>query len=151
MKLLTEKFVQGCIVEFLFRKGWGRNLRSKSEKEHGVDIKVRNNKFSRYWLVEVKGDASKTAKYPRSHREVNFNLAIGQIITRMKWDGKPGYKYGPKYGIGFPESFADLVRRRLPYDVCYKLNLYVFLVDGDGKVTLYNWNQLKKIQKSLKR
>ncbi len=145
-KLLTERFVQESIVEYLSRKGWSRNLRSKSEKEHGVDIKVRNNKFSRYWLVEVKGDASKTAKYPRSHREVNFNLAIGQIITRMKWDGKPGYKYGPKYGVGFPESFEDLVRRRLPHDVCYKLNLHVFLVSEKGKVKYYSWKNLKAIQ-----
>lgn len=147
-KLLTERFVQKSIIEYLSRKGWSRNLRSKSEKEHGVDIKVRNNKFSRYWLVEVKGDASKTAKYPRSHREVNFNLALGQIITRMKWEGKPGYKYGPKYGVGFPESFEDLVQRRLPYDVCYKLNLHVFLVNADGKVRFYDWKKLKVVQKN---
>lgn len=93
-KLLTEKFVQDRIIDFLSRKGWSRNLRSKTEKEHGVDIKVRNNKFSRYWLIEVKGDASMEAKYPRSHREVNFNLALGQIITRMKRNGTRGYKYG---------------------------------------------------------
>jgi len=147
MKLLTERVVQKSIVEYLSRKGWSRNLRATGEKEHGVDIKVRNNKFSRYWLVEVKGDASKTAKYPRSHREVNFNLAIGQIVTRMRWGGKSGYKYGPKYGIGFPESFEDLVRRRLPYDVCYKLNLHVFLVNADGKVKSYDWKQLKAIQR----
>lgn len=145
-KLLTEKFVQDNIIEYLSRKGWSRNLRSKSVDEHGVDIKVRHNDFSRYWLIECKGDASKTAKYPRSHREVCFNLALGQIITRMKSGGRRGYKYGYKYGVGFPMSFRDLVARRLPANVADKLNLYVFLVDDKGKVTLYDWKILKKLQ-----
>lgn len=121
-------------------------MRSKTEKEHGVDIKVRNNKYSRYWLIEVKGDASKEAKYPRSHREVNFNLALGQIITRMKSDGVRGYKYRYKYGVGFPESFKEIVLRRLPFDVCDKLNLYVFFADKIGKVNCYDWTKLKALQ-----
>ncbi len=146
MKLLTEKFVQDNIIEYLFRKGWSRNLRSKGLTEHGVDIKVRNNKFARYWLIECKGDASKTAKYPRSHREVNFNLALGQIITRMKSDGKRGYKYGYKYGVGFPANFRDLIVRRLPYNVADKLNLYVFLVEENKKIDFYDWRRLKKEQ-----
>ena len=146
MKLLTEKFVQDSIIEYLFRKGWSRNLRSKTTAEHGVDIKVRNNKFARYWLVECKGDASKKAKYPRSHREVNFNLALGQIVTRMISSGKRGYKYGYKYGVGFPVSFRDLVVRRLPFNVTDKLNLYVFLVDEKGKVELLDWKKLKVLQ-----
>ena len=145
-KLLTEKFVQDNIIEYLFRKGWSRNLRSKSGDEHGVDIRVRNNNFARYWLIECKGDASKTAKSPSSHREVCFNLALGQIITRMKSNGKRGYKYGYKYGVGFPASFEDLVARRLPFNVADRLNLYVFFVDYGGKVTLYDWRKLKQLQ-----
>ena len=35
-------FEKDSIIEYLFRKGWSRNLRSKKEKEHGVDVKVRN-------------------------------------------------------------------------------------------------------------
>jgi len=148
MKLLTEKFVQDNIIKYLSRKGWSRNLRSKTKNEHGVDVKVRNNSFSRYWLVECKGDASPAAKYPRSRREVNFKLALGQIITRMESNRKRNYKYGYKYGIGFPSSFGDLVRRRLPFYVADKLNLYAFLVDEKGKVELLDWSKLKAVQKS---
>jgi hypothetical protein len=43
VKALSHKFIQDNIVEYLFRKGWSRNLRLKTEKEHGVDIKVRHN------------------------------------------------------------------------------------------------------------
>ena len=142
-KLLPEKFVQDAIIEYLFRKGRSRNLRAKGLKEHGVDIKVRNNKYARYWLIEVKGDASPKAKYPRSHIEVNFNLALGQIITRMHSDGARGYKYRYKYGVGFPASFKSVVIRRLPYDVCDKLNLHVFFVDSSRKVELYDWRKIR--------
>lgn len=75
------------------------------------------------------------------------NLALGQIITRMKSSGKRGYKYGYKYGVGFPMSFRDLVVRRLPSNVADKLNLYVFLVSDKGKVELLDWKKLGSIQK----
>ncbi len=145
-KLLTEDFVQEQIIKHLTGNGWSKSLKSKTLKEHGVDIKVRNDKVSRYFLIEVKGDASPTAKYPKSHREVNFNLAIGQIVTRMQTTGARAYKYRYKYGIGYPASFKDLVVRRLPYDVCDKLNLHVFLVDEEGKVEMLGWRDLKKVQ-----
>lgn len=146
MKLISEKFIQNSIIEHLFRKGWSRNLRAKGLDEHGVDIKVRHNRYARYWLIECKGDASKTAKKPRSHREVSFTLALGQIITRMKSDGQRGYKYGYKYGVGFPEWFRDPVIRRLPYNVADRLNLFVFFVTEDGSVDMLDWRKLKKLQ-----
>lgn len=146
MRLLAEDFVKESIIKYLSKKGWNTSLVSKDLKEHGVDIKVRNDKFARYWLIECKGDASEKAKFPRSHREVHFNLALGQIITRMKTDGARGYKYRYKYGIGYPYSFKDLVARRIPFDVCDKLNLYIFLVDENGVVEEIDWKTLKKLQ-----
>src|SRR3989338_2408616 len=100
--LLTEDFVQEHIIKHLTSNGWSTSLKSKTLKGHGVDIKVRNDKFSRYWLIEVKGDAGPNAKYPKSHREVNFNLALGQIITRMQTKSTRAYKYRYKYGVGYP-------------------------------------------------
>lgn len=145
-KLLSEDFVQEQIIKYLNENGWSKSLKSKTLKEHGVDIKVRNDKFSRYWLIECKGDASPTAKYPRSHREVHFNLALGQIITRMQTNGARAYKYRYKYGVGYPASFKDMIVRRLPFDVCDKLNLHVFLVDEEGNVEILGWRDLKKAQ-----
>jgi len=146
IKLLTEDFVQEAIIKHLNTDGWSTSLRSKTLKEHGVDIKVRNDKVSRYWLIECKGDASPNAKFPKSHREVNFNLALGQIITRMQTTGTRGYKYRYKYGVGYPTSFRSIVVRRLPYDVCDKLNLYLFFVDENGIVEMLGWKELKKLQ-----
>ncbi len=143
MKLLTENFVQSSIIEYLFRRGWSRNLRAKGLEEHGVDIKVRHNRYARYWLIECKGDATRSAKCPRAHREVCFTLALGQIVTRMKSECKLGYKWGNRYEVGFPTGFRDLVVRRLPYSVAYKLNLFVFLASKDGSVELLDWRRLK--------
>lgn len=148
-KLLSEDFVQEQIIKYLTQSGWSANLKSKTLKEHGVDIKVRNDKYSRYWLIEVKGDASPNAKYPKSHREVNFNLALGQIITRMQTNGTRGYKYRYKYGVGYPVSFREMVLRRLSYDVCDKLNLYVFFVNENSSVEIYGWREIKEYQKNL--
>ena len=57
------------IIDYLARNGWSKRLKAKGLKEHGVDIKVKNDKVARYFLVECKGDASPKSKYPRSHRE----------------------------------------------------------------------------------
>jgi len=147
MGILDEKFVRRAIIEFLARKGWGRNLREKATDEHGVDISVWSNRFQRRWLIETKGDSKEKIKAPRSRQQVNFHIALGQILTRMEIEkGNPHYKYTRKYGIGFPESYVSLVFRRLPWAVCHKLNLYIFLVSTNGKVKLYDWKNLKKIQ-----
>lgn len=148
-KLLTEDFVQEQIIKHLTSNGWSTRLKSKTLKEHGVDIKVRNDKFSRYFLIECKGEASPNAKYPKSHREVHFNLALGQILTRMQTNGTRAYKYRYKYGVGYPSSFKGLVMRRLPYDVCDKLNLYVFFVDEQCEVELYDWKKIRKHQNNI--
>ena len=148
-KLLSENYVQERIIDYLGNNGWSKKLKAKGLKEHGVDIKVKNDKVARYFLVECKGDASSKAKYPRSHREVHFNLALGQIITRMKTGGTRGYKYRYKYGVGYPAAFKDLVARRVPYDICDKLNLYIFLVDESGEVEMLGWRDLKKLQSKI--
>jgi len=145
---MREPEVQKCVVAYLSAKGWSKNLVSKKGKEHGVDIKVSHKKYARYWEIEVKGEASEKAKHPRSHREVNFILALGQIITRMHTNRKRNYKYGYKYGVAYPVSFRDLVIRRLPFDVCDKLNLYVFFVDDSGQTEVLGWKELKSFQKN---
>ena len=141
---LGEEFVQKSVIRYLSKDNWGKNLRDKGLREHGVDIKVRHNKFARYFLIEAKGDGN--GQTPSSQREVNFNYALGQIVTRMHTNKKKIYKYGYKYGVAYPESFKDLVIRRLPYDVCNKLNLYVFLVNEKGIVVRYDWKMLKQEQ-----
>jgi hypothetical protein len=147
--ILTEDFVQNAVVKYLAKNGWGKSLKSANLWEQGVDIRVRNNKFTRYWLIEVKGDPSNKVKSPAGSRSSSFNSAVGQIITRMHTKRKRAYKYGYKYGIAFPKSFRKMVIKKMPYDVLDKLNLYIFFVDKSGGVEEIDWRELRKIQEEV--
>ena len=136
-KIISERFVRRSIISYLARKGWDRGLREKESAEHGVDIKVRHNSYSRYFFIETKGDSS--SKSAKSVRETSFVYSLGQIITRMNTGGARYY-----YGLGLPELSAKIASRRIPWQVAKKLLLYIFSVKNDGKVRQYNWQDLKR-------
>jgi len=138
--VLSEKFVRRSIILWLRRKGWGRNLEEKPEGEHGPDIRVRHNKYARYYIVETKGDPDpQKVKSLSSRREVSFIYAIGQIITRIS----PKAFYW--YAIGLPSSYKSLVIRRFPWEVSKKLRLNFLFVDKNGKVECLDWKKLKTV------
>lgn len=143
-EIITEDFVQNKVIEYLKSNGWNTSLQNAELWEQGVDIKVRNDKVSRYWLIEAKGDPSIKVKSPLGSMSSSFNSAVGQIITRMHTNGKRGYKYRYKYGIAFPISFKKMVLRKMPFDVMDKLNLYLFFVNKQGEVEELNWKRIKK-------
>lgn len=136
-ELLSEEFVKRKIIQWLSANDWGKYLKYGDLREKGVDIRVRHNKFSRYFLIEAKGESK-----IRQGQEVAFVYSLGQIISRMNTSGKTRYYYG----IGLPESAAKIALRRLPWQVALKLLLFVFSVDKDGVVTRYSWKELKKLQ-----
>ncbi len=134
---MTEEFVKNSVIKYLSRNEWGTNLHFGTLRERGVDIKVRHNRYSRYFLVECKGEGVGLGS-----NEVAFVYSIGQIITRMKSGGTTRYYYG----LGLPEKSAKIAMRRLPWQVAKKLLLYVFSVTSDGKVKQYTWQDLKSTQ-----
>ncbi|KKU20818.1 MAG: hypothetical protein UX31_C0027G0006 [Candidatus Nomurabacteria bacterium GW2011_GWA1_46_11] len=138
---MTEEFVKNSIIKYLSRKEWGTNLHFGSLRERGVDIKVRHNRYSRYFLIECKGQG-----VGRGSSEVAFIYSLGQIISRMKSGGTTRYYYG----LGLPEKSAKIALRRLPWQVAKKLLLYVFSVDLNGVVAKYAWQDLKKVQELKK-
>ncbi|HRY62237.1 MAG TPA: hypothetical protein P5056_00465 [Candidatus Paceibacterota bacterium] len=146
--IITEDFVQDRVIRHLEKNGWSKSLKSKELWEQGVDIKVCNNKFSRYWLVEAKGDPSIKVLSPSGSQSSSFNSALGQIVTRMHRNGARGYKYGYKYGIALPSSFKRMAIRKIPFDVMDKLNLYLFFVDKNGNVEELDWKKVKEIDGS---
>ena len=141
-KPLSEKFVKQSIISWLFRNGWARNLQTGELHDPGVDIRVRHNNYSRYFMIETKGEGSINSKSHKSQRETHFVYGLGQIITRMKTGVSRYY-----YGLALPESSARIAIRRLPWQVAKKLLLYVFSVDSRGKVKRYSWQDLQKVQK----
>ncbi len=138
---MKEEFVKNSIIKYLSRKEWGTNLQFGGLHDHGVDIKVRHNRYARYFLIECKGQG-----IGRGSNEVAFVYSLGQIISRMKTGGTTRYYHG----LGLPEKSAKIALRRLPWQVAKKLLLYVFSVDSNGKVVQYSWQELKKSQESKK-
>ena len=106
-------------------------------RDKGVDIRVKNNKVSRFFLIETKGEGK-----TRQVSESTFVHSLGQIITRMKTGGTTRYYYA----LGLPELSAKIAIRRVPWQVAKKLLLYIFSVSRDGKVKQYSWQDLKRFQ-----
>lgn len=135
---VTEELVKMSIIKWLSSSGWG-HFRFGASHQHGPDIYARNQRYSRPFIIETKGESeSKSAK---SIAENNFVYSLGQIITRMKTGASRYY-----YGIGLPESSARIAIRRLPWQAAKKLLLYVFSVDKAGNVEQYSWKELKAAQ-----
>lgn len=133
---LTEQHVQNAVTVKLNELGFGiRSL--KSEGQHGVDILARHHRYGRFFLVECKGDPGKSVKSRGSGRETRFLLALGQILTRISPDS------GYKYGLAFPDTYRDLITRRVHAGVFKRLDLHVFLVDRKGQVEHLTWRELK--------
>lgn len=142
-KQITEEFVERAIIKYLSKNEWGTNLQFGGLREKGVDIKVRHNRYSRYFLIECKGEGkSQNTKSNNSHKEVAFVYSLGQIITRMNTGGRTRYYYG----LGLPETSAKIALRRLPWQAAKKLLLYVFSVNDKGDVKKYSWQELKNKQ-----
>lgn len=140
-----EPFIQAAVLDYLnTARNYGKVVASKEPWEHGVDIKVKNNKYARYWLVEVKGGS--TAKNANSVDTNNFVFGLGQIVTRIQSITAPVATAGSnKYGVAYPDYFIKfLKRKRLHWNLCKSLNLYVFLVDENGNVEEYDWKRIKR-------
>jgi hypothetical protein len=135
-KKLSEEFVKRSIIQYLSKNGWG-HFKFGGPRDHGVDIQARHTKYSRYFLIEVKGEG----KIPQQN-ENHFVYSLGQIITRMKAGGSTR----TYYALGLPTVAARIAIRRIPWQVSKKLLLYIFSVNEEGKVRQYTWKDLKEIQ-----
>ncbi len=137
-KKISEDFVKHSIIKWLSANGWG-HFEFGGLYDHGVDIKAKNFKYSRYFFIEAKGEGK-----IRQGDEVAFVYSLGQIVTRMKSGGSTRNYYA----LGLPEVSAKIALRRIPWQVAKKLLLYVFSVDKKGKVTQYSWKEIKGTNKT---
>jgi hypothetical protein len=142
---IYEEFVQSCIVEHLKSKKLTRNVRVAKLHSVGIDIQSTHQKYNRDWIIECKGDSLNAAS-PGSSRQGSFHHVFGQIIKRMHSKGKLGYRYKNKYGVGLLASFRTLVIKNVPYDVCFKLTLSIFLVNAKGEVEELDYKKLRALQ-----
>ena len=150
-KLLEEQFVKKHVLKYLEKYGFGDPKEKITDlREKGVDIKVkklRPRPCGWYYLVECKGDPSLKVKSPSGWRSSATNSALGQIISRMH-TGRRALYGGYNYGIAFPYSFRERVLEKIPYFVCNRLRMSIFIVNQKGEVEKYDHRKLKIIQKN---
>lgn len=139
--MTSESHVRKAVVAWLYRHHWN-NLNPKEKGEHGPDIRVKKLGYSRYFIIEVKGDPI-DAKHPDSSRTACFWVAIGQIVTHMKT------KSDDYYGIALPKSYDSKIKN-LPWVFCRKNRLSSFLVDGK-KVEHLTWRDLQHLAERRRR
>jgi len=133
---LSEDQVKNAVIPALAKLGFMPN-KIKTLAEHGVDIVARHVKYSRYFLVEAKGDP-KGVKNLNSGREVRFLQSVGQLVTRI--NPKRGYYYG----LAYPSSYKALVTRRLCAHLLKTLKIHLFFVDEECKVEHLTWRSLSR-------
>lgn len=88
-----------------------------------------------FYVFEVKGDRGSVKA-----RHMNFVTALGEIIQRVT------YARHCKYAIALPETYAELVQRKLPWRACKRLALEALLVNSKGQIKRFTWKELKKVQ-----
>jgi hypothetical protein len=137
--LLTEDQVKNAVIAALGKRDFiPTKIRALSE--HGVDITAKHRNYSRYFLVEVKGDPPNSVKNSRSGREVRFLLSVGQLITRIQ--PKRGYYYG----LAFPATYKTMVTRRIHPTLLKELKIQLFFVDTRRNVERLTWRDVSRIQ-----
>lgn len=136
-KPVSEIFVKNSIIKWLSSNSWGY-LKFDSIHTHGVDIRARAIKYTRFYYIETKGLGKN-----RSSAETGFIYSLGQIVTRMT-DDKSTRNY---YALGLPEKSARIAIRRIPWQVSKKLHLNILSVNAEGEVTQFTWKELKDLHK----
>ena len=139
-----ELFVQNAVIKWLRANHWSKKMIVTDGR--GPDIFVTNDNYSRTWTIECKG-GSYSAKYPDACDSVNFRLALGQVLmrkggtSRTKLEAKEG---GNKLGVAFPNTPGFMKHLgSFNWQFAKALNLYLFFVDKDGAVEIYDWKRLK--------
>ena len=84
-KILSEDFVKNSVIKWLSANGWGY-FQFGGLRDKGVDIKAKHQKYSRYFLVEAKGEGKigTTGKGigPTYTDKISRNgLRVGEIVV----------------------------------------------------------------------
>lgn len=117
--MIRESDVQQAIEVYFTKAGFT----CKHEKL-GVDLIV-SRSGNIEWIIEAKGETSSP------NERTDFCTCIGQLVCSIKDSDK-------KYGIAVPNTKKYI--RQVNYLSTYirqLLNLYILLVDVDGKVEIF--------------
>lgn len=137
---MNEEFVRNRVLEWLSKQGYGVISKVKTLSEHGEDIKVRRTGSQNYFIVECKGEPP--GKNPVKTRQGFFVSGLGEIVQRVK------HERHYRYAVAYPETYRDMLFRRVPWVAAKRLGLEFLFVNDDGKVKRITWLDLHSRQMS---
>lgn len=133
MAQLSEEFVKNRVVEWLGKHDYViSNVKTLSE--HGVDIKAKKSRSNNFFLIECKGEPQNN---PKKMRYPALVSVLGEILQRMKYRGHV------KYGIALPETYREIVLKKIPWVLSKRLSLEILLVNNEGLVFRLTWKDIK--------
>lgn len=136
-KIFRETKVQRLLINDLEKNGWDieEGFPTKSGK-----VDIRAEKERGVMFIEAKGED----KGGYGSAEMNFQIGIGQIVSRMFSDD---YIYA--LAVPYTEDFLKVLKKYGGTNGFEKLRLNVFLVNEDGKVEFFPAEKIKSFIESL--
>jgi len=115
-----EHEVISILIKYLAKNGW--SVKEKTSVDGG-SIDVGAEKGGKILLIEAKGED----KGGYTSAEMNFQIGLGQIMSRMKHRDS-------EYGIAFPitRDFVKVLRKYHGSFAFEKLGIYFLPVSKDG-------------------
>jgi hypothetical protein len=126
---MNQTQVIQCVKEHLEREGYSV---SASPDGYGAGVDIRAKRNTETFLIEVVGET------PTRKNRQDIIIAIGEIVTRMKWRGTKIH-----YGIAVPENYVKFLKN---FEVggIQVLGLHLFIVKTWG--LLYHLETRKIIE-----
>jgi len=136
---VTEEIVKKILIQYLKDRGY--KVRQQVLVAGGkVDVSAEGQ--GGHWLIEVKGED----KGGYTSAEMNFQIGIGQIVSRMTDPDS-------NYALAFPmtHDFKRVLRKYKGSLGFERLNLQFFVIHQDGKVDEHDATAMKTLIGNLQR
>ena len=138
--MITEEKVKRAIEKYMDSKGY-KKVDSREKHETGCDLIFRHRAGGRFYFVEAKGESR-----AKSQMEAKLIRGLGQIVTK--------FRCHRNYfsGLAIPIAWKRRALGKIPRDAMKALNLVVFLVDEDDRVsTIHLRNYASQRRLTLRR
>lgn len=136
--VFREREVLVILTKYLKEKGWEVKEQIKIK---GGSIDIGAEKEGEILLVEAKGED----KGGYTSAEMNFQMGLGQLMSRMKYQAA-------KYGLAFPLTmdFMKVLQKYSDSFAFERLGIYLIPVERDGTCRMILPQQVIEFLKEIK-
>ena len=135
--VFREHDVLAIVIKHLKENGWQVK---EQVKINGGSIDIGADKGPEIFLIEAKGED----KGGYTSAEMNFQMGLGQLMSRMKYQNA-------KYGLAIPltRDFIKVLQKYQGSFAFEKLNIYLFLTGKDGICRIIHPHNIEKFLEEI--